>query len=80
MRLEQFKKLPINIFLKAYADIGYVWNYAGYTNGKFLTDQLLSSAGTGLDITFSYDATLRLEYSVNKLNERGLFIHIRREF
>jgi len=80
MRLEQFKKLPINIFLKAYADFGYVWNYAGYTNGKLLTDQLLSSAGTGLDITFSYDATLRLEYSINKLNERGLFIHIRREF
>ncbi|MCU0382665.1 MAG: hypothetical protein MUF68_01245, partial [Cyclobacteriaceae bacterium] len=80
MPLDQFKKFPVNIFLKVYADFGYVWNYAGYENGRLLTDKLLPSSGAGVDIAFAYDATLRLEYSVNRLNERGLFIHIRREF
>jgi outer membrane protein assembly factor BamA len=80
MPLDQFKKFPVNIFLKIYADFGYVWNYAGYENGKLLTDKLLPSSGAGVDIAFAYDATLRLEYSINRLNERGLFIHIRREF
>jgi outer membrane protein assembly factor BamA len=78
--VEQFEEIPLTIYLKTYADVGYVWNYPGYVNGERLTDKLLTGVGGGVDFVFSYDASLRLEYSLTGEKESGLFIHIRREF
>lgn len=80
MRLEQFQKIPLAIYLKTYADVGYVWNYPGYINGGRLTDKLLNGIGGGLDFVSSHDATVRLEYSLNKEGEHGFFFHLKREF
>jgi len=80
LRWEQFQKIPLSIYLKTYADVGYVWNYPGYTNGKRLTDKLLTGIGFGLDFVSSHDATIRLEYSFNKEGEHGFFFHLKKEF
>ncbi|NBP68694.1 MAG: hypothetical protein EBU52_08095 [Cytophagia bacterium] len=79
-RLEQFQEVPLTIYLKTYADFGYVWNYPGYTNGRLLTDKLINGVGFGLDFVSSHDATLRLEYSFNGEGENGFFFHVKKEF
>lgn len=78
--LEQFREIPLAIYIKTYADFGYVWNYPGYEAGRRLTDKLLTGVGGGLDFVTSHDATLRLEYSFNGEGEKGFFFHLKKEF
>jgi outer membrane protein assembly factor BamA len=78
--IEQFRKIPLAIYLKTYADLGYVWNYPGYEAGERLTDKLLTGIGGGVDLITSHDATMRLEYSFNGEGENGFFFHLKKEF
>lgn len=79
-RFEQFHEVPLTIYLKTYADFGYVWNYPGYVNGELLTNKLLTGLGFGLDFVSSHDATVRLEYSFNREGDQGFFFHLKKEF
>jgi outer membrane protein assembly factor BamA len=83
MPLEQFRHVPISIYVKTYGDFGYVKNYPDYekagTNVR-LSNTLLAGGGFGLDIVGSYDIVLRFEYSFNAEGEKGFFFHLRREF
>jgi hypothetical protein len=79
--IRQFRHIPLSIFLKTYADIGYVRNYPYYeTNeiNKRLSNNLLSGVGAGIDIVASYDAVFRFEYSFNGEGENGFFFHIKK--
>lgn len=92
MPIEQFRHIPIQIYLKSYLDLGYVVNYPYYDtnprsaydqvylNNKILTDKLLSGVGGGLDIVGSYDVVLRFEYTLNAEGQHGFFFHVKREF
>lgn len=80
MPIPQFRHVPFAIYLKTYADVGYVNNYDHYDLSKRLSNKLLSGGGFGVDIVGSYDAVLRLEYSFSADGNRGLFIHVKREF
>ncbi len=80
MPLEQFRDIPISIYLKTYADFGYVENYDNYEPGEPLTGKLLSGFGGGIDIIGSYDVVLRFEYSFNAEGQRGFFFHLKKEF
>jgi outer membrane protein assembly factor BamA len=80
MPIEQFRDIPLSVYLKTYADFGFVTNYDNYIPGKPLTDKLLSGVGGGVDIIGSYDMVLRFEYTFNAEGERGFFFHIRKEF
>jgi outer membrane protein assembly factor BamA len=80
MPLEQFRHIPISIYVKTYADIGYVRNYRNYPAGARLTDKFLSGVGGGIDIVGSYDLVLRIEYTLNGEGEKGFFFHIKKEF
>ncbi len=80
MPIEQFRYIPFAIYLKTYADFGYVPNYPNYETNSRLSNKLLTGAGFGVDIIGSYDAVLRLEYSFNNIQENGFFIHINKEF
>lgn len=65
--------IPFGFYAKAYADAGYCYNkpeFKAKLNNKFLY-----SGGIGLDILTLYDISLRLEYSINQLGEKGLFLH-----
>ncbi|MBL0741331.1 hypothetical protein JI741_08870 [Chryseolinea sp. Jin1] len=80
MPIRQFRYLPLSIYIKTYADLGYVKNYPNYTNSMRLTDKVISGAGAGLDIVASYDSVFRLEYTFNGEGDHGFFFNFRREF
>lgn len=69
--------LPIRLYPKIYADLGYV-SYK-YPGNSYLNNRLLCGYGIGLDIWSAYDFKLRIEYSFNHLLEKGLFLHLNSE-
>lgn len=78
--IEQFRHLPIAIYIKSFADVGMVKGYPHYANNTLLTDKLLVGAGGGFDIVSSYDVVLRLEYTFNHTGKGGFFLNIIKEF
>ena len=83
MPIEQFRHIPLSIYFKTYADVGYVRNYQDYREAgrnTLLSDKLISGAGFGLDVIGSYDLVFRFEYTWNSIGQRGFFFHIKREF
>jgi outer membrane protein assembly factor BamA len=83
MPIEQFRHIPLAIYLKTYFDAGMVKNYPLYEetgNNIDLSDKLIAGGGFGMDIVGSYDIVLRLEYSFNVEGEHGFFFHLKKEF
>jgi hypothetical protein len=74
IRFEKFKKIPLNIYLGAYFDAGYVDLKNDRLNNS-LSNTVLYGGGFSLDFVSYYDLVLRVEYSINRLNEKGLFLH-----
>ena len=68
-----FTKIPISIFAKSYADVGYAYTKKKYDT--YLNNRLLYSGGFGIDILTLYDINLKFEYSFNQLGKNGLFLH-----
>jgi outer membrane protein assembly factor BamA len=80
--IQQFNYFPIAIYLKTYADFGYVDNYPAYEQqsvNNFLTNKVISGAGFGIDIITAYDMAIRVEYSFTSL-ANGFFLHFKKEF
>lgn len=83
MPARQFRHVPVSIYFKTYADLGYVKNYSYYEErglNTMLSDKLLFGTGFGLDVVGFYDIVLRFEYSFNAEGEQGFFFHVKREF
>ena len=83
MPVRQFRHIPLSIYLKTYADLGYVRNYPYYeeTNQNTrLSDKTLFGTGFGIDVVGFYDIVLRFEYSLNAEGEQGFFFHVKKEF
>lgn len=83
MPIQQFRHIPLSVYLKTYTDLGYVKNYPYYENRDYntrLSDKLLAGAGFGLDVIGSYDVVVRFEYTFNSEGENGFFFHVKREF
>lgn len=83
MPLRQFRHVPFSVFLKSYADLGYVRNYPYYETRDLntrLSNKVLFGTGLGLDVVGFYDIVLRFEYSFNAEGEQGFFFHVKREF
>ena len=81
--LEQMRYLPLSVYLKTYADLGYVQNYPAYKAegiNERLSGKPLAGAGIGLDIVTYYDSVIRLEYTVTSQKTSGFFFHVRKEF
>ncbi len=80
MPIDQFRHIPIALYLKTYFDMGYVKNYPNYNYGALLTNKFLYSGGFGLDLVGSYDIVFRFEYSLNAEGDRGFFLNFKKEF
>ncbi len=81
--IPQFRYFPLSIFLKTYADLGYVKNYPYYEQNNIngiLSDKLLVGSGAGIDIVTAYDMVFRFEYSFNGEGDSGFFFNIKKEF
>ena len=83
MPLEQFRHIPLAIYVKSYVDWGYVQNYPLYKqldiNTK-LSDHLLAGVGAGVDVVSLYDLVFRFEYTVTREGTRGFFFNVKKEF
>lgn len=75
---EKYKKIPFKIVGKAYADAGGV--HLPFFTNSILNNRLLYTWGFGLDVLSYYDFAACFEYSFNQLGEKGLFLHLRRDF
>lgn len=69
---KKFNTVPIRLMAKIYGDVGY--GYSKFPGGP-LNNRMLYTGGVGLDIVTFYDACLRVEYSMNQLGQKGLFLH-----
>lgn len=81
--LRRFNYFPLNIYLKTYADWGYVHNYRAYAENDIntrLANRFLGGAGVGIDIVAAYDVVVRLEYSFTSRNTSGFFLNLKKEF
>lgn len=75
---KQFSTIPIHVYLKVYGDLGYSYNRNPGTS--ILDNKGLYTYGFGADIVTFYDAVLRVEYSINQLHQKGLFLHFKSTF
>ena len=72
--LEKFATIPYAFYLNVYGDAGYVEDKF-YSQYNSLTNSWLYGFGAGIDFVTYYDLVFRLEYSINKFGESGIFLH-----
>ncbi len=72
--LEKFATVPYAFYLNLYADAGYAEDRQ-YQRFNSLSNSWLYSGGAGIDLVTYYDLVFRLEYSINKFGESGIFLH-----
>jgi len=78
--IEQFRTVPIAMYLTGYFDTGYI-------NDRFFTDasnrfsnRLIYGFGLGLDVVTYYNAVIKFNYSINSASESGFFINFSGSF
>ena len=73
LKSKTYNRLPFTAYAKIFADMGYAYIQAEFDTR--LNNRLLYSGGFGIDILTLYDLKLSVEYSVNQLGQKGLFLH-----
>lgn len=74
IRNPKFNRIPVTLYLNAFADAGYTVDDL-YQETNSFTNRLLLSAGLGLHVVTYYDRVVTLEYSVNREGRTGLYLH-----
>jgi len=74
MKMKQFNKSHYSLYLGIFSDIGYVIDNQNQEQ-NFINNSLLWGNGIALDYVTYYDKLLRIEYSINALGEKGVFLH-----
>jgi outer membrane protein assembly factor BamA len=74
MPIEQFRTIPIDIYLHGIADAGYVHNPKVLEANKRLTNTLLFGTGIGVSLVTYYDAVVRFEYTFTRHQTGGFFL------
>ncbi len=67
------QNLPFAVYPKIFMDAGYV--YAKNVANNYLANTLLYSAGAGVDFHVNNNQMLRVEYGINHLKQKGLFLN-----
>lgn len=70
-----FQVIPIRVYGKVYGDVGAGYNPEPEVVHDYLSNKLLYSGGVGIDIITLYDIKIRIEYTVNHLGEKSLYLH-----
>ena len=79
LKISQFKKSHYSLYFSVFTDIGYVIDNQN-TRGNDLTNSLLFGRGCSLDYVTYYDKLLRIEFGINRLGEKGIFLHFTNPF
>ncbi|MEC7646397.1 MAG: POTRA domain-containing protein [Bacteroidota bacterium] len=79
VKMKQFKKAHYSLYLGFFSDLGYVIDTQ--TNQEnALSNSLLWGNGISLDYVTYYDKLLRIEFAINHLGEKGVFLHFSNPF
>ena len=73
IRTEKFGKIPVSLYANLFCDWGSADIYPRIEDD--FNRKLLYSYGIGLDFLTYYDKVFRLEYSINRFRENGVFLH-----
>jgi outer membrane protein assembly factor BamA len=71
---EKFSTIPFAFYLNLFYDVGYVRDRQ-FSKYNSLTNTWLPGYGVGIDFSSYYDIIIRVEYSINKFAEDGIFFH-----
>jgi outer membrane protein assembly factor BamA len=74
-KLGPFSTIPFYAYLNLFYDGAYVQEKF-YKETNLLANSWQHGYGIGLDMITYYDFVMRLEYSVNKQNKSGFFVHL----
>jgi outer membrane protein assembly factor BamA len=69
-----FPSVKYTFWIKAFTNLGYVYSEEK-NKANPLANSLLRTAGIGLDLISIYDFVLNMEYSINQLGDKGLYLH-----
>jgi outer membrane protein assembly factor BamA len=76
IKSEKFSKVHYAFYLNAFFDLGFVDNFNPQDElNNTLENTLLIGYGLGIDFVTYYDLVFRFEYSFNRMNEHGFFLH-----
>ena len=73
LKSDQFRTIPLAIYLKTYGELGYVKDDY-YIDTNPLANQWLKSGGVGIDVASFYDLVASFEYTRNGLNQWGFYV------
>ncbi len=79
MPIRSLKLAQFQLFLSLNFDMGYIPTATNFNNTQF-NNKLLKGGGIGLDIVAFYDKMLQIEYSINELYEKDIFLHLNLNF
>ena len=79
VKMKQFNKSHYSLYLGIFSDLGYVINSQNKEQ-NLINNSLLWGKGISLDYVTYYDKLLRIEYSINALGEKGVFLHFSSPF
>ncbi|GAB3202688.1 outer membrane protein assembly factor BamA [Pontibacter aydingkolensis] len=68
----KFNNIPLSVYFNAFADAGYVVDNT-FEEGNPLTNHFLAGGGLGLHVVTFYDIVLRMEYTLNREGNCGLY-------
>ncbi len=78
-RFDKFKHIPYAVYLGTYSDWAFVQDKFYYADNP-LTNSWLMGFGVGLDVVTYYDNVIRIEASMNKMQQKGIFLHLTAPF
>ena len=79
IKSRQFNTLPINFFVNAFLDAGYVHNKFPERINNDLTNSRLTSYGIGLELNAAYNSVIRFNMSRSALNQTNFFINLQKD-
>jgi outer membrane protein assembly factor BamA len=74
MPIKALRLMPLRLYLTLNNDLGYANDPYFFETNPF-TNRMLWGWGVGFDINISFGSTIQIEYSINHLWEKGLFLH-----
>mgnify|MGYP006139606093 FL=1 len=79
VKMKQFNKSHYSLYLGVFSDLGYVIDNQNQEQNS-INNSILWGKGIALDYVTYYDKLLRIEYSINALGEKGVFLHFSSPF
>lgn len=73
-RLEKFNKVPYALYTSIHCDAAFVQDNYFYADNP-LANSWLGGAGAGISFVTYYDYVLRVEASMNRMRQKGIFLH-----